>query len=107
MVFLVLVVDDSVCYLSSTATCLSPSEDMLPDLEDDEEEPDWLKTEREQFAAFRDKDGDGKLNRDEVAEWIMPPDYDHSEAETKHLLFESDGNRVCTPLHAFQCVVKM
>ena len=77
------------------------ADDMLPDMDDDEDEPDWLKTEREQFAAFRDKDGDGKLSRQEVAEWIMPEDYDHSEAETKHLLFESDGDRVRKPLIKF------
>lgn len=28
--------------------------------EDGEEEPDWVKGEREQFNTYRDKDGDGK-----------------------------------------------
>jgi len=53
-------------------------------------EPDWVKTEREQFFEYRDKDKDGKMNLAEVKEWIIPPDYDHSEAETKHLIFEAD-----------------
>ena len=26
----------------------------------------------------------------QVKAWIIPPDYDHSEAEAKHLVFEAD-----------------
>ena len=61
---------------------------------DADDESEWVRTEREQFGAFRDKDGDGRMNRDEVAHWIMPADYDHSAAETRHLMFESDLDRV-------------
>ena len=78
---------------------LSHSGDMWPNHDaGDDDEPDWVKTEREQFVAFRDKDGDKRMNRDEVSNWIMPADYDQSEAETRHLMFESDGDRVrvCT-----------
>lgn len=32
----------------------------------DEEEPEWVKNEKEQFSLYRDKDGDGFLNADEV-----------------------------------------
>ena len=67
---------------------------MWPAQED--EEPDWVKTEREQFASFRDKNQDGRMDKKEVQDWIIPPDYDHSEAEAKHLIFESDVNRVRT-----------
>jgi len=62
---------------------------------DDAEEPDWVKTEREQFSTFRDKNKDGQMDRDEVKDWIIPDDYDHASAEAKHLIFESDVNRVC------------
>lgn len=31
-----------------------------------EEEPEWVKNEKEQFSLYRDKDGDGFLNADEV-----------------------------------------
>lgn len=31
-----------------------------------EEEPEWVKNEREQFSLYRDKDRDGYLNTDEV-----------------------------------------
>ena len=59
-------------------------------------EPDWVKTEREQFKSFRDKNGDGRMDSSEVRDWVMPDDYDHTEAESKHLIFESDLDRVCT-----------
>jgi len=54
------------------------------------EEPEWVSTEREQFSQFRDRNGDGVMDLEEVKAWIIPPDYDHSEAEAKHLLFEAD-----------------
>lgn len=31
-----------------------------------EEEPEWVKNEKEQFSLYRDKDRDGYLNTDEV-----------------------------------------
>lgn len=67
---------------------------MWPDK--NEEEPEWVKTERETFKTVRDKNGDGKMDLEEVKNWIMPPDYDHSEAETRHLIHESDSDKVCT-----------
>ena len=73
----------------------APIEDMWPPQEDDEEEPDWVKTEREQFVQFRDKNKDGFMDRSEVEDWILPPDYDHTEAEARHLIYESDTDKVC------------
>ena len=61
----------------------------------DTDEPDWVRTEREQFSNYRDKNGDGKMDSSEVKHWILPPNYDHSEAEAKHLLVEADLNEVC------------
>uniref|UniRef100_A0A646QGB2 Reticulocalbin-3 n=1 Tax=Hemiscolopendra marginata TaxID=943146 RepID=A0A646QGB2_9MYRI len=58
-----------------------------------EDEPEWVKNERQQFGQFRDKDGDGYMNKEEVRAWILPPDYDHAEAEAKHLIFESDADQ--------------
>ncbi|CAL8318352.1 unnamed protein product [Lota lota] len=57
------------------------------------EEPDWVASEREQFAEFRDKNKDGKMDREETMDWILPSDYDHAEAEAKHLVYESDTNK--------------
>ncbi|ELU08024.1 hypothetical protein CAPTEDRAFT_149313 [Capitella teleta] len=66
--------------------------DMWPNY-DKGDEPDWVKNERDQFATFRDKNKDGVMDREEVQDWILPADYDHSEAEAKHLIFESDADR--------------
>uniref|UniRef100_A0A8D8Y725 Reticulocalbin-3 n=1 Tax=Cacopsylla melanoneura TaxID=428564 RepID=A0A8D8Y725_9HEMI len=61
--------------------------------EDGEEElPDWVKNEKEQFAMYRDKNGDGYMDGEEVKNWILPPDFDHSEAEARHLIYESDAD---------------
>ena len=46
------------------------------------------------LCYIRDKDKDLKLNAEEVKDWIIPPDYDHTDAETKHLIFEADANKV-------------
>lgn len=31
-----------------------------------EEEPEWVKNEKEQFTSYRDKDGDGYMTNEEV-----------------------------------------
>lgn len=62
--------------------------------EDEMDEPEWVATEREQFSEFRDKNKDGKMDKDETMDWILPADYDHAEAEAKHLVYESDTNKV-------------
>uniref|UniRef100_A0A8C1ZF43 Calumenin b n=1 Tax=Cyprinus carpio TaxID=7962 RepID=A0A8C1ZF43_CYPCA len=59
----------------------------------DANEPEWVKTEREQFREFRDKNKDGHMDKDETRDWILPPDYDHVEVEAKHLLYESDADQ--------------
>jgi hypothetical protein len=57
-------------------------------------EPDWVLTEREHFSKHRDKDLDGFMNHEEVKNWISPPDYDHTNAEAKHLIYEADIDKV-------------
>ncbi|XP_029282298.1 calumenin-A [Cottoperca gobio] len=61
--------------------------------EDGEDEPEWVATERQQFSEFRDKNNDGKMDKEETLDWILPSDYDHAEAEAKHLVHESDANQ--------------
>jgi len=58
-----------------------------------EEEPEWVATERKQFAEYRDKNKDGKMDIDEVRAWILPEDYNHAQAEAKHLIYESDDDK--------------
>ncbi|XP_053546829.1 reticulocalbin-3 isoform X1 [Bombina bombina] len=61
--------------------------------ENDGPEPDWVQTERKQFLEFRDLNKDGKMDRDEISHWILPHDYDHTELEAKHLIYESDKDK--------------
>ncbi|KAM4721103.1 reticulocalbin-1 [Rhinophrynus dorsalis] len=56
-------------------------------------EPDWVANEREQFSDFRDLNKDGKMDQDEIRHWILPQDYDHAQAEARHLIYESDLNK--------------
>jgi len=57
------------------------------------EEPAWVVSEREMFTKQRDSDGNGYLDVEEVKAWIVPPDFDHSEGEAKHLVFEADEDQ--------------
>lgn len=66
--------------------------DMYKSTDEKEEEPEWVKHERETFKTWRDKDADGFLNNEEVKNWIIPHDFDHSEAESKHLIYEADAD---------------
>ncbi|XP_015926659.1 calumenin isoform X2 [Parasteatoda tepidariorum] len=71
-------------------------EEYIGDMWDDndlEAEPSWVEAEKDQFLQFRDKDKSGFMEFDEVKDWILPDDYDNSEAEAKHLVYESDLNR--------------
>uniref|UniRef100_A0A915CR78 Reticulocalbin-3 n=1 Tax=Ditylenchus dipsaci TaxID=166011 RepID=A0A915CR78_9BILA len=56
-------------------------------------EPEWVESEREMFKEHRDKDQDGKLNKDEMRDWIMPLGFDHADAEAKHLVGIADDNK--------------
>jgi len=55
-----------------------------------DEEPDWIKEERTHFKKIRDSDGDGYMDLNEVKNWLMPQEYDHTEAEAEHLIIECD-----------------
>ncbi|XP_053142763.1 reticulocalbin-1 isoform X2 [Hemicordylus capensis] len=61
--------------------------------EDGGPEPDWVITEREQFSDFRDLNKDGKMDKEEIRHWILPQDYDHAQAEARHLVYESDVDK--------------
>lgn len=69
--------------------------DLWPQYEREQggEEPDWVTSEREQFTNYRDQDKDGKLNKREIGDWVLPEDFDHANAEAKHLIYEADINK--------------
>ncbi|XP_066926347.1 calumenin-like [Clytia hemisphaerica] len=67
--------------------------DLYPESERSGEEPEWVTNEKKQFNEFRDKNHDGKMDKDEIRDWILPEDYDHVSSEAKHLLMESDVDK--------------
>lgn len=67
--------------------------DLWPTSERTGGEPEWIKSEKEQFLKFRDRDGNGKLDIEEIGDWVMPPDYDHAHAEANHLMHHADQNK--------------
>lgn len=65
--------------------------------DENEPEAEWVERERSQFRRFRDTNQDGRMDRTEVGEWIMPSNYDPIDAETKHLFYHADTNKVSKP----------
>ncbi|KFD55520.1 hypothetical protein M514_03572 [Trichuris suis] len=63
------------------------------DYPDQKKEPEWVEAERKMFKQYRDKDKDGKLNADELKAWLMPDDFDHADAEAKHLINIADDDK--------------
>lgn len=74
---------------------LSPDSADLYSAEPGEEEPAWVRTEREQFRDFRDLNKDGRLDGSEVGHWVLPPAQDQPLVEANHLLHENDTDKVC------------
>lgn len=70
------------------------SGDAVGDSNEDEEGEDWMKEEEDEFRSELDKNGDGILDRQEIAQWLVPDDYDHIDEETKHLFEEADHDQV-------------
>lgn len=69
-------------------------DDTIGDEDEDGNDPEWIAEEEEDFREELDKDKDGKLNREEIAHWVIPNDYDHSLEETSHLFQEADSDNV-------------
>lgn len=69
-------------------------DDTIGDEDEEENDPEWTAEEEEDFREELDKDKDGKLNREEIAQWVIPNDYDHSLEETTHLFSEADSDKV-------------
>ncbi|XP_029945150.1 reticulocalbin-3 [Salarias fasciatus] len=61
--------------------------------EPEEDEPEWVQTERKHFSEVRDTNKDGYLDASEVADWVLPGEVDHADNEAKHLIHETDTNK--------------
>lgn len=58
-------------------------------VEANEDEPEWVQSERLHFKQVRDKNGDGYLDGEEVREWLAPA---HVHSEGEQLIEEADAN---------------
>jgi len=58
----------------------------------DKAEPQWVIEEREGFGQMLDHDKNGKLDKEEIKQWILPNDVDHIALEAQHLIEKSDTN---------------
>ncbi len=56
-----------------------------------------MRAERESFRDQHDVNSDGFMDQEEVQRWILPDDYDHTQAEAQHLIRESDRDKVVPP----------
>lgn len=72
--------------------------------DEDEDDPDWVNEEKQQFHTFRDKNGDGFLDREEVKDWLIPDEFNHLETEVTHLVRTSDVDQVCSRALPVQCI---
>ena len=45
-------------------------------------------------VTYRDKDEDGRLNFEELKDWLTPNNYDPSRAEAVHLIRHADSDMV-------------
>lgn len=69
--------------------------DLVGESDDDEEEDDveWIETEKHNFKDNLDADHDGKLNKDELKKWLLSDDHEQIVEETEHLFNQADVNQ--------------
>ncbi len=84
-----------------------PSFDLTDCIESKKILDDWAQKEQEQFFKHRDKNGDKRMDRSEIGEWIMPSDYDPIDAEAKHLIYHADDDKVTTYIVKVERIFKL
>ncbi|XP_065835492.1 calumenin-like [Oscarella lobularis] len=55
--------------------------------------PDWVSVENTTFYEVRDTNHNGKMDRDEIREWIMPTTHSHVNDEASHLVQQADVDK--------------
>ena len=61
--------------------------------DDDDDNEDWVEREKKSFQEEKDKNKDGYLDKQEVADWIVPSEVNFSLEEAKHLIERADTNK--------------
>ncbi|XP_019750589.1 calumenin-B-like [Hippocampus comes] len=55
--------------------------------------PQWVKMDRERFTELQDKNKDGKMDKEEMQDWISTTEYNQARAEAEHLILEADADK--------------
>jgi Ca2+-binding EF-hand superfamily protein len=88
-------VDEVMASMDSDKDGFVSKEEYLADLyrpQPGEKEPDWIESERTEFHRSRDINKDGKMDKKEVKEMLVP-DIDVGKTEAAHLIYEADANK--------------
>ena len=64
---------------------------------EDADTPGWVENEEREFGEMMDKNKDGKLDRDEIRQWIAPSEEEFTGEEADHLIRQGDKDKVCQP----------
>lgn len=62
----------------------------IPSGTSDNHVPEWMERERSEFNKVMDKNGDGRLSRDEVREWLLSEEVEFLVEEAEHLIQSAD-----------------
>ena len=58
------------------------------------EDQSWMKDELQRFNDEHDANKDGRLDEDEVKQWLLPDFHKVRAEEVDHLMTEADENKV-------------
>ncbi|XP_077425374.1 calumenin-B-like isoform X2 [Vanacampus margaritifer] len=61
--------------------------------EEDIREPELAQMDRDHFTKFLDKNTDGKLQREEIRDWLLLDENRHADAEVKLLFQKADADK--------------
>lgn len=56
--------------------------------------PDWVEDEKATFDYNLDRDQNGRLDAEEIRQWLVPDDATMFDVEARHLFYNADTNRV-------------
>ena len=61
---------------------------------DEDDLPEWVGDEKANFDYNLDKDQNGRLDEDEIRQWMVPDDATMFDVEARHLFYNADSNKV-------------
>lgn len=84
-------VDDHTLALHDNHTSIAAH--FNPERLPEDELPDWVGDEKAKFDYKLDSDHNGKLDREEIRQWLVPDDATLFDIEARHLFYNADKNK--------------